>query len=99
MKFLGKVLVGSDEESATELRVYEPSEAWLEWWNGPPPASGEDETVCCDFLGHRREEALADCGLWEEPEYSIAPGAVYHRYEVEVAHGLVLVLATTALNV
>ena len=24
MKFLGKVPVGSDEESATELRVYEP---------------------------------------------------------------------------
>lgn len=29
MKFLGKVPVWSDEESATELRVYEPSEAWL----------------------------------------------------------------------
>lgn len=99
MKFLGKVLVGSDEESATELRVYEPSEAWLDWWNECLSASGEDDTAYYNCLQSRREEALAGCGLWEEPEYSIAPGAVYHRYEVEVAHGLVLVLATTALNV
>ena len=99
MKFLGKVPVGSDEESATELRVYEPSEAWLEWWNDWPPALTEDATLFCDLLQSRREEALADCGLYEEPEYSIAPGAVYHRYEVEVAHGLVLVWAVTALNV
>ena len=97
MKFLGKVPVWSDEESAAELRVYKPSEAWLAWWDEYP--SIPDETVCFDVVQRRREDALADCGLWEEPEYSIAPGAVYHRYEVEVAHGLVLVLATTALNV
>ena len=77
--------------------MYESSEAWLAWWDEYP--SIPDETVCFDVVQRRREDALADCGLWEEPEYSIAPGAVYHRYEVEVAHGLVLVLATTALNV
>ena len=97
MKFLGKVPVWSDEESATELRVYKPSKAWLEWWSEYP--SIPDESVCFDIAQRRREDALSDCGLWEEPEYSIAPGAVYHRYEVEAAHGLVLVLATTALNV
>ena len=92
MKFLGKVPVGSDEESATELLVYEPNEVWLKWWRMESQESRET-------YENWRAEALDDLNLWEEPEYSIAPGAIYHRYELEVINGLILVWATTAINV
>lgn len=51
----------------------------------------EDGTFC--------DAVLAALNLYEEPDYAVPPGGIYHRYDVYLMWGVVVVIATTAINV
>ena len=83
---LGKINIGCDGDSSTDLIVYRPDEdtAWKY------RSQYEDEI---------REDVLDYLGYYEEPDYAVPPGVLYHRFSVEFHGGLVFLYATVALNV
>ena len=46
------------------------------------------------------EEYIMDLlDLYEEPDYAVLPGGLYHRYTVEIIHDVAIVAETIAYNV
>ena len=83
---LGKIKIGCDGDSSTDLIVYRPDEdtAWA--YRQKP----EREIL---------EDVLDYLGYYEEPDYAVPPGGLYHRFSVEFCNDLVFLYATVALNV
>lgn len=83
---LGKINIGYDGDSSTDLIVYRPDEDTVLEYRG----KYEDEI---------REDVLDYLGYYEEPDYAVPPGGMYHRFSVEFHDDLVFLYATVALNV
>ena len=83
---LGKINLGCDGDSSTDLIVYRP-----------------DEDTALEYSEKHESEILEDVldylGCYEEPDYAVPPGGLYHRFSVEFHDGLVFLYATVALNV
>lgn len=83
---LGKIKIGCDGDSSTDLIVYRP-----------------DEDTAWEYSKKHESEILEDVldylGYYEEPDYAVPPGGLYHRFAVEFRNDLVFLYATVALNV
>ena len=51
-------------------------------------------------LREMTEDELCELfGVHEEPDYAVAPGGLYHRYDFEITRNHVIMTETLALNV
>lgn len=59
----------------------------------------EEKDDWWEFESMEREELCFLFNVQEEPEYSIAPGALYHRYDFEVTQNHIIMIEHIAYNV
>lgn len=71
------------DESATKVHVY--------------AMESEEECRELDMMSYKD---LCDCfNVCEEPEFSVAPGALYHRYEFHLEGNHMIMYETVAFNI
>lgn len=73
------------DESATKLHVY--------------ALESEEEFEELDNMMENRNELCDYFNVTEEPEFSVAPGALYHSYNFELSGAHMIMYETIALNV
>lgn len=55
--------------------------------------------IFCDGIITYEEYIMDLLSLYEEPDYAVLPGGLYHRYAVEIIYDVVVVAETIAYNV
>ena len=85
------------DESANRVFVYE-LENDEEICSADDAAVRADEEIW-DFREMTFEEKCDLFNVYEEPDYSVAPGAMYHRYNFDLTGTHVIMTETIALNV